>query len=189
MSEKLYVFDFDKTLTNKDSIVGFYLEVNKRNGFLNGIIKRFVLLLSSILYKLKIVSNSKLKKIGVHLFLKGVHRKEIDLIALTYSKKIILNKIYYEVFKKIPQEQRLVSSASYEEYLKYIFPNENIVGSTLNYKLDKVHSLKINNYGIEKAKHTNNIHSLYTDSYSDKPLMDKSKNVFLVKGVEIKKVK
>ena len=33
------------------------------------------------------------------------------------------------------------------------------------------------------------IEALYTDSYSDKPLMDISKTVYLVKGKRLKKIK
>jgi len=189
MSSNLYVFDFDKTLTYNDTILGFYYELNKRNNTILKIIKRVILLKASILYKLKIISNDTLKIVGVRLFLKGLKKNEIEKVADAYSKLITLNKIYYEIFINTPKKQRIISSASFEVYLKYVFPDENVIGTTLNYKQGQVDSLKTNNYGTEKVNSIDKIFTLYTDSFSDKPLMDISKNVYMVKDDTIKKIK
>ena len=180
---KLHAFDFDKTLTNVDTIFGFYKQTNKRNFFF--VIKHSLLLFAAIIYKLKLIDNEDLKKIGVKLFLVGKSRIEIINGAKEYSKKIKLNQIYFNNFLTIKKEQRIIISASFEEYLEFIFPEEKIVGSRLSFKNDKVTGLDRNMYGSSKSKFLlkNNIEKLesfYTDSYSDLPLMKMASNIYLI---------
>ena len=87
MSAKLHVFDFDKTLTTFDTIYGFYNELNKKNLLIPRTIKRLILLIASILYKIRIINNDFLKSIGVWLFLKGVDLAVLEDIANQYSNK------------------------------------------------------------------------------------------------------
>ena len=189
MSAKLHVFDFDKTLTSFDTIYGFYNEFNKKNLLIPRTIKRLILIIASILYKIRIINNDFLKSIGVWLFLKGVDIADLEDIANQYSKKIKLNKVYKNVFLNTPKKIRVISSASFHIYLKYIFPGENIIGTKLKYYNGRVVSVISNNYGNKKANHFTSIDYLYTDSFSDKPLMDLSNNVFLVSGDKLKKIK
>ena len=55
-------------------------------------IKRLILLIASVLYKIRII-NDFLKSIGVWLFLKGVDLAVLEDIANQYSNKIKLNNI------------------------------------------------------------------------------------------------
>jgi hypothetical protein len=189
MRDDLYVFDFDKTLTYKDTISGFYHELNKKNVFIFRIIKRICLIFFSILYKTKLISNYRLKSIGVALFLKGLDRDVVESVAEIYSKKIKFNKVYYDIFLKTPQDKIMISSASFEIYLKYIFPNERLIGAKIKFEKDKVESLLSNNYGKDKIHGIRKIYNFYTDSFSDKPLMDISENVYLVKNDLVNKIK
>jgi phosphoserine phosphatase len=184
----LVVFDFDKTLTYDDTLYGFYKEIGG-NHFLFPV-KRLLLFLSAIMFKLNIISNDHLKRVGVWLFLKGRSRFEIDRAASIYATKIKLNKIYQEIFLKKPCQTRLVVSASYEEYLKYIFPEDQVIGAQLNYDNNVVKGLKRNMFGSQKsefleAKGNPNIDEFYTDSYTDLPLMNISNKNFLVQGDKI----
>ena len=65
----IIVFDFDKTLTFKDTLFGFYKIVNKNSSIF--LIKRLLLLIGAFLYKFKIIDNDSLKSFGIFLFLKG----------------------------------------------------------------------------------------------------------------------
>lgn len=183
------VFDFDKTLTDRDTLFGFYKLTNK-SGF-SYLIKRVLLLIAAICYKLKIISNNKLKKIGVSLFLKGKDKSFIDEKGKLYASSINLNKIYYNDYLQYSISDRIVISASLIEYLKHIFPNERIFASSLKYSESmKVIGLEENLYAEQKRifikqKGIERIDTLYTDSYSDKALMDISNKIFLIeKGVK-----
>jgi len=180
----MVVFDFDKTLTFKDTLIGFYKITNKSN--LSYYIKRVLLIMSAICYKLKIISNNRLKKIGLGLFLKGKDKSYIDEKAKMYAASIKLNEIYYKDYLKYPIKDRMIVSASFIEYLKPLFPNEKLLASSLLYsKSEIVIGLQDNMYADKKRvalfengiKH---IDLLYTDSYSDKALMEISDKVFLI---------
>ncbi|MDZ7755204.1 haloacid dehalogenase-like hydrolase [Rhodohalobacter sp.] len=183
MSSKVIVFDFDKTLTEKDTLFGFYKSVagSERMFFA----KKIILITAGVLYKIGLIKNRTLKGIGFFLYLKGKKIEDLEIAAKEYSKKIELNAIYKNYFQK-KEGDKWIISASPEIYLKYVFPNEKIAGTQLSYDGGTVKGLKLNMFGEEKRKFmTENgiskIDELYTDSMSDKPLMDISEKVFLVK--------
>ena len=184
------VFDFDKTLTDRDTLFGFYKLTNKP-GF-SYFIKRVLLLIAAICFKFKIISNNRLKKIGVSLFLKGKDKSFIDEKGRLYASSINLNKIYYNDYLQYSIRDRMVISASLIEYLKHKFPNEKIFASSLKYsESKKVIGLEENLYAEQKRKFIEQkgierIDILYTDSYSDKALMEISNKIFLInKGIKI----
>ena len=180
------VFDFDKTLTYNDTLFGFYKITNKPN--FSYYVKRVLLIVSAICYKLKIINNDRLKKIGISLFLKGKDKQYIDQKAKIYASSIKLNEIYKNDFLKYSNEDRIIVSASFIEYLKPLFPNDDIICSTLKYSpSDKVINLHENVYAEQKRVALENqgivhIDILYTDSYSDKALMNISNKTFLIKN-------
>lgn len=179
----MVVFDFDKTLTNADTLKGFYNEFRSDFYFY---FKKLILIFAAVLYKCSVINNDRLKKIGVSLFLKGKKVSEIDVAGRRYAKKIPLNKIYFEEYLQTSKDNRMIVSASFQEYLKYVFPEERIIASSLSYDSNLVKGLAENLYGKTKREflikcEINFIERLYTDSYSDRFLMEISKEVFLVK--------
>lgn len=182
------IFDFDKTLTEKDTLFGFYKQVDGNNKLFT--LKRIILLLFAFSFKLNIISNDMLKKIGVFMFLKGKTKREITMASIDYAKSIPLNNIYEKHYLSFLPQERMIVSASFEEYLQHIFPNEIIIGSKLSFDSNKVSGIEINLYGYKK-KHKlaqmgiNSIQLFYTDSYADKPLMEISKKVLLVERKSI----
>lgn len=189
----MIVFDFDKTMINNDSLFGFYRCTHKPGLVFS--FKHFILLMIAIFYKLKLVSNSDLKRVGIMLFLRGRSKEELSIAAAKYKKKIKFNSIYSAKFLETPKAARLVVTASFEEYIRVLFPDDQILGSRLSYKGNKVNGLEVNCYGKQKVALVKEIFlvelidELYTDSYSDLPLMQISKKVHLVKnGVILKTV-
>jgi len=180
----IMVFDFDKTLTYRDTLFGFYRIANKSD--ISYYIKRVLLLMAAICYKLKLINNDRLKKTGISLFLKGKGKDFIDEKAKMYAATIKLNSIYYNDYLKYPIKDRMIVSASFIEYLKPLFPNDKILASSLLYsKLDKVIGLQENVYAEQKRvvladNEIDHIDILYTDSYSDKALMKISDKIFLI---------
>lgn len=179
----MIVFDFDKTLTNKDTLFGFYRQVDGDSSFFS--IKRVLLLFTGVASKLKLLNNDQLKAVGVRLFLKGKSKATIQKAAETYARKIQLNGIYTEDYLVVPRDSRLIISASFEEYLNILLADEKILASQLQYKSGLVSGVKVNLYGAEKKVALHNIgldeiDMLYTDSYSDEPLMVIAKKVYLI---------
>jgi phosphoserine phosphatase len=185
------IFDFDKTLTDYDTLFGFYREVCKNERFF--FLKKNLLLLFGVLYKLNFISNTTLKRVGVSLFLKNKYRHCLSEHAEVYKKSIQLNQVYYSQFLRIRKTERVIISASLVDYLVEIFPEEEVFGSRLRYVDEKVVGLKDNLYGEAKASLVNKlgwkVGTVYTDSFSDKPLMDLAENVFLIKKGQIDQIK
>lgn len=185
----MVVFDFDKTLTYHDTLYGFYREADGKNIFFP--VKRIALIFSAVLYKTGLISNDLLKEIGIALFLKGKSRNEIDQIAKRYVRKIEFNKIYKGNYLETPQQNRMIVTASFEEYIGILLPTEWIVASKLSYKENKVTGLERNMYKTKKKSALLNlgidkIERFYTDSESDSSVMELSEKVFMVSGDQIK---
>lgn len=182
MKQSIAVFDFDKTLTYRDTLFGFYRTVAEGDPLF--LFKRILLIGAGVLYKIGIIKNRTLKRIGIYLFLKGITRDELETAAQKYSEKIELNDIYLNHYQKTDGEKWIVS-ASPEIYLRHLFPGDHVAGTTFTYCGNKVMGLKTNMFGQEKKKFLRKkgitrIHRLYTDSIADKWLMEISENVYVV---------
>lgn len=186
----MIVFDFDRTLINNDTLFGFYRAANK-GGFIFKL-KHFVLVGAAILYKLRFLSNDSLKALGVFLFLRGKKHDDLHQVALRYCKKLNLNDIYYSHYLETDPDKRLIISASLDIYLTPLFSKENLLASSLNFKNGRVSSLAFNCYADAKVIRFNRkypgraIEGLYTDSFSDAPLIRLAKHTFIVKNGKIK---
>ena len=189
---KPVVFDFDKTLTNYDTLFGFYREVDGSSPDFH--VKRAMLFVAALVYKARLMSNDKLKSFGIWLFLRGKTHEQIECAACTYAHKIKLNKVYEEHFLSVPQRDRIVISASLVAYLEKCFPDELVAGSALLFSDGRVAGLAENMYGEQKLswlsrRGIDQCRRLFTDSVSDRPLMDVAIEVFLVDNGVAKKVK
>lgn len=193
LSKSFVLFDFDKTLTFEDTLYGFYLICN--DGEIS-FIKKLIYFFSSILNYSNLINNTTFKKIGIKLFLYGKKKSKIDKYSIHYAEKILLNKLYYNEFKK--SKNKIIITASFENYVKHVFTNDvNVIiyGSRLNYDKDlKVCGLKNNLFGKMKRKHLINkgfdcFENFYTDSMSDKYLFSLSKNIYIVNNGIYKKYK
>jgi phosphoserine phosphatase len=191
MKEPVIVFDFDKTLTEKDTLFGFYRSVYKEKW--SFLFRRAVHLGAAFIYKLGIINNDQLKKIGVYLFLNRISVSELKIKAKDYISDVKLNQVYHHNFLNTPKQNRVIISASFEIYLKELFPEEVVVGSLLKIKKGMVVGLERNMFGSCKRNYLisigiNEIECLYTDSYSDLPIMEMSKKIFLVKNNEANEI-
>ena len=182
MKRSVVVFDFDKTLTDRDTLFGFYRTVAGGDPLF--FLRRLLLIAAAVLYKIGLIKNRTLKRIGIFLFLKGKTRDELETAARRYSEQIELNDIYLNHYKKTDGEKWIVS-ASPEIYLRHLFRSDHVAGTTFTYNGNKVKGLGINMFGDEKRrflgkKGITHIQKLYTDSVADKALMDISENVYVI---------
>lgn len=116
----LALFDFDGTITDRDSMLDFIMFGIGLRGFCAGFIS---LLPALALYKLRIIPNFKAKEIVLTKFFRGWDIERFDQIAASYSEKIprIVRRTAMEKLRwhKLSGHTVVVVSASIEHYLKY----------------------------------------------------------------------
>lgn len=83
MDNRLYVFDFDGTLTNKDTLFDF-LQISFPESYKSTFI-RFIPLF--LLTKFKLANTEKVKQKFISYFLKGKTKEEINILAENYFNK------------------------------------------------------------------------------------------------------
>ncbi|CAA6820409.1 MAG: Phosphoserine phosphatase (EC [uncultured Sulfurovum sp.] len=180
---KVIVYDFDKTLTYKDTLRGYFVYSGKKDLFF--LVKNIIYFFSMVLVKLKMMTNVQLKEIGIKLFLSKLEENIFKEKALNYHNKITFNKLFESLtYRK--ENNYFIVSASFEEYLKPIFPEVvNIVASKMTYVKSKPVGIKFNCYKENKVKAlrevgVETIDILYTDSYSDLEMAKIAKKIIIV---------
>ena len=193
MDKKVIVFDFDKTLTYRDTLFEFYIFSSKKD--INFFFKCLFYFTLMILFKLQIISNDYLKFKGFNLFLRGFKIEDIESKAKKFVSNIKFNNLYKSYNFNNENERIIIISASYEVYLKYIFPdNVEIIGTTFISKNGIAEEFKFNCYSVNKNlilrdNGINNIAYFYTDSYSDKSLAEISNEIVIVNKDKLIKCK
>jgi phosphoserine phosphatase len=186
------VFDFDKTLTYKDTLLGFFVIAGRERAFF--LPKLMFYLFSMVQAKTGLISNTKLKERGVALFLKNLSVEKIQKYAKAYSRHIVFNKLYHSL-QYAPNTHYIIVSASFEEYLRPLFPDfVEVIGSRLAYENDSVSGLEFNCYQKEKIKALSekgidSIDLLYTDSFSDYALAKIAKKIVIVEKDKVTECK
>lgn len=184
MVKKVVVFDFDKTLTYRDTVLDYYVEIARKDDTF--LFKLMVYISFMILFKLNLITNDYLKLKGFNLFIKGRTTEYLENRAKKFAKDIRFNNLYKSYNFSNEKERIIVISASYEIYLKYIFPsNVEIVGTTFYSRNGIAEGFKYNSFSVRKllllqSKGISAIACFYTDSYSDKCLAEISHEIFIV---------
>ena len=185
------VFDFDKTLTYKDTVFGFFWFASKTSK--GRLIKACFYWGLIVAAKLGFFSLNQAKNLGVKWFLGHHDAVSLNKISRRYAESIALNRIYHTHYEA-HRQNALIVSASLDCYLKHLFDADRVIAAELKYdatnhpvgiqkgcqgeaKLERLAEL-----GIER------IHQLYTDSRSDAPLAEIADEIYLVKGNEVRKV-
>jgi phosphatidylglycerophosphatase C len=181
----LALFDFDGTITFKDTLFDFILYSTGRRTFIPGL---FILLPVMILYFIKIIPNWKAKELVLSYFFKGWDTDWFNEAALKYSNEripVILRKeaidgLNYHVSQK---DKIVIVSASVETWIKgWCMKNGfDLIGTRLEI-IDKKITGKLltkNCNGIEKVNRINEKYILkdynkiyaYGDSRGDMPML------------------
>ena len=182
--KKSIIFDFDKTLTLKDTNFSFFIFNGRKKSFF--IIRIIIYIFFRFLCKIKLVTNLQLKNVGLMLFYRNVNEKNFLKISKKFAQTIELNNnlnIVLQKYKKMDYDV-IISSASFEYYINYLYPDIKVIGTTLNFNNGKV-KIKNHNYKSEKKNNLlkcgyNSIDILYTDSKSDIHIAKISKEINLV---------
>ena len=179
---KVYAFDFDGTLTTKDSLLEFIRYAKGSCGLWLGFL-RYVHLL--ILMKLGFYPNWKAKqKVFAHFF-KGMTIEDFDAICQEFaaSSKLLLRPKGIETIDKAINEGAdvLIVSASIDNWVQPFFANVKVLGTQIEVK-DGVLTgrfLTKNCYGEEKVNRLKAVYpnrqdyhlTAFGDSRGDKELL------------------
>ena len=186
---KINVYDFDKTIYNGDSSIDFFIFCLKKNKQI--IINIPKIIMYYILYFLKVKNKTEVKEVFFN-FLKKI---DVDHYVLEFWKK---NKSKIKEFYLTKEDHKndIIISASPEFLLKPICDEISVYGLIAS-KVDKTTGkfIKKNCKGTEKVIRLKKLYKkvevnkVYTDSYSDKPLIDIAKHAYIVNGNNIKQIK
>ena len=194
--EKLAIFDIDYTITRKETLMEFFVSKDIKN-------IKFLprALYSGLMYSIKVYDERRVKE----CFLKFIDNiDEKDLAKLTksfYDERLssILYKDAVDMIKKLKNEGYMVIliSASPEFYIKEFYAIKEvdlIIGTKFAFEGGKfVRKMDGNNCkGEEKVKRLNEVLKeknikadfknsyMFSDSLSDKPLLDLVGNPYLI---------
>ena len=164
--KKIYAFDFDGTLTTKDTLLEF-IRFAKGSGLMYAGFLLFSSLL--ILMKLHLYPNWKAKQKIFSWFFKGMKINEFDHLCRTFAQQNqhLLRPEGKEKVRKILEEDDitvLVISASIDNWVRPFFDefgeNIRVIGTQIEIKTDRVTGrfTTKNCYGQEKV---NRLKALY----------------------------
>ncbi len=179
-------FDFDRTITKKDTLIEFLKFYRGEFGFY---ISLFLLLPVILLYFLKIISNEKAKELVLSFFLKGEDADKFMHLSREFSLNYVPKIIKQEAFERIRWHKRnshkvVVVSASVENWIKPWCHKNNLelIATKIEIKDGKLTGklASRNCYGEEKVRRIKEIYNLddydeiyvYGDSKGDIPMLN-----------------
>ena len=195
MNKVLAIFDFDKTITKKDSLIDFLIYINGTKRFIYGIFKCSKNLL---LYKLKLISNKQAKESVLTQFFKGLSINDIIAAGDIYAERRLpsilnskaLERINYHMMNK--HKLVIVSASAKYWFQKWAYINgfTNIISTELENQNNTLTG-KINGnncYGPEKVTKLKEFINLkefdyiyaYGDSHGDKELLELANESYLI---------
>ena len=188
------VYDFDNTIYRGESSLDlFFFYLKKHPSLVRYLPKALV---GIIKYKLRMVPvDSLLNNYAIFAedFLRGLDPATLDKdMERFWDRHMHKIKPFYLAQQ---QEDDLIISASPEFFLKVLFKRigiKNLIGTTIDKKKGKIEFVcyRENKIPAFQCRYPDTeIENFYTDSMNDKPLMDLSRNVFMVKGNKIRQIK
>ena len=180
--KKIYAFDFDGTLTTKDTLLEFIRFAKGTLAFGLGFLRYTHLL---VLMKLGFYPNWKAKqKVFAHFF-KGMSIDDFDALCQEFaaSSKHLLRPKGIEAINKAQSEgsEVLIVSASIDNWVQPFFANVKVLGTQIEVVDDKLTGrfLTKNCYGQEKVNRILALYpnrqdyhlTAYGDSRGDKELL------------------
>lgn len=161
--KRIYAFDFDGTLTTRDTLLAFIRYAKGTGAFLWGFLRHAHLL---VLMKLGLYPNWKAKQRVFSYFFKGMSLEEFDTLCRQFAadNRQLLRP---EGVKTLQQAQAdgaevLIVSASIDNWVQPFFPKVKVVGTQVEVKNGYLSGLFLtqNCYGEEKVRR---ILALYPD--------------------------
>lgn len=162
---KIYAFDFDGTLTTRDTLLAFIRYAKGMRAFVWGFLRHAHLL---VLMKLGLYPNWKVKQRVFSYYFKGMPLDVFDILCRQFAadNRSLLRP---EGIRTVQQAQAdgaevLIVSASIDNWVQPFFPGVTIVGTRVEERNGRLTGrfLTPNCYGQEKV---NRILALYPDRH------------------------
>lgn len=192
MNKGIAFFDFDGTITTKDTLLEFIKFSKGRLQFMLGFLLNSPFLFA---YKLKIISNQLAKEKILRFFFGGCAAGAFETYCSGFSAKVLPQLIRPAAIEEIRRLQKdgltvVIVSASPENWIQYWADEMNVdlIASKLEVVENKVTGkiLGKNCHGREKVRRIFECYSLsdygdvvaYGDSGGDKPMLELAKIKF-----------
>lgn len=184
----IVVFDFDKTLTCKDTLFGFFRQFGTPS--FQSYVKQCLYVLLMVLHKLDLVTNTALKRWGVGLFLKGELISDVAQKAKHYAGQIRLSEVHDRYFVRFTDP--IVVSGSLGIYVSHVFPGARVVASEVSCDNGVILGLHRNCFGEAKRimlreASIERIDVLFTDNKSDLPMAEIAEQIYFVRRDQVTK--
>lgn len=185
VKKEIAFFDFDGTITSKDTLLEFIKFAKGRFRFYLGFIANFHYLIA---LKLKIISNQSAKEKILNFFFKNTSTQTFEMYCTSFSKKILPHLLRPKAIEEITRLKEknitvVIVSASPENWIEdWTKQNQlQLIASRLEIKDGKLTGklLGKNCHGNEKVNRIKEVFSLddhvvvaaYGDSSGDRPML------------------
>lgn len=153
-------FDFDGTLTMRDTLLPFLLHVVGTGRFLRGLLRSIPTLVG---YGIRVLPNDVAKQRMLVNFLKGMDRRVLDALGHTFAQDVIPRMVRKSAMHRLQWHQQqghrcVIVSASLDVYLKpwaAIHGIETVISTLLETRDDGTVTGRLataNCYGAEKRR-------------------------------------
>ena len=191
---KVYAFDFDGTLTTRDTLIAFIRYACGTPRFLFGFLLHAPLL---VLMKLRLYSNGKAKQRVFSWFFKGMPIETFDTLCQDFARthRHLLRPDTVRVLEQALAEgaEVLIVSASIDNWVQPFFPSVTVLGTQVEV-IDGCLTgrfLTPNCYGQEKVRRILAIHpdrssyhlTAYGDSRGDRELLAFADEAHMVRNL------
>ncbi len=180
--KKVYAFDFDGTLTTRDTLLQFIVYARGQWALIKGLAKYAHLL---ILMKLGYYPNWKVKQKVFAYFFKSMPLEHFNDLCKDFacSSRQLLRPAGIKAIEAAQQQGAdvVIISASFDNWVQYFFPHVTVLGTQVEVKDEKLTGrfLTKNCYGQEKVNrlvtlypHRQDYHLIaFGDSRGDKELL------------------
>jgi phosphatidylglycerophosphatase C len=192
VKKEIAFFDFDGTITSKDTLLEFIKFTKGRFRFYLGFIINFHYLIA---LKLKIISNQSAKEKILNFFFKNTSAQTFERYCSSFSRNILPHLLRPKAIEEITRLKEknitvVIVSASPENWIEdWIKRNElQLIASKLEIKDGKLTGklLGKNCHGNEKVSRIREVFSLddhivvaaYGDSIGDKPMLQLAEKAY-----------
>ena len=191
---KVYAFDFDGTLTTRDTLIAFIRYACGTPRFLFGFLLHAPLL---VLMKLRLYSNGKAKQRVFSWFFKGMTIETFDALCQDFARthRHLLRPDTVRILEQALAERAevLIVSASIDNWVQPFFPSVTVLGTQVEVIDGRLTGrfLTPNCYGQEKVRRILAIHpdrsayhlTAYGDSRGDRELLTFADEAHMVRNL------
>lgn len=185
----MIVFDFDKTLTYRDTTLAFFCHGLNT---IHRVICTFLYYVLALLVKMRFIKVLTLKSILLKWRFKSIDKGQWEKHCKGFAASIKTNSLY--ALTDWADNNLVIISASFREVLQHLFPsNVKVMGTQVEISNGTV---TITNHLYEERKrraleeqHIYFIDEFYTDSWHDSSVMGMAKKIYWVNGNQVTELK